>query len=97
MLGENLLGQWTSGTDAEGNLLNDTASAFSDWWRRRPPGRPGDAIGDGQVDINDLTIVLSNFGKTGMTWAKAKFTGSGTVDINDLTIVLSNFGASFPP
>jgi len=25
---------------------------------------PGDANGDGKVDINDLTIVLSNFGMT---------------------------------
>ena len=53
---------------------------------------PGDAIGDGSVDINDLTIVLTNFGKTGMTWSQGEFTGDGTVDINDLTIVLANFG-----
>ena len=52
----------------------------------------GDANGDGRVDINDLTIVLTNFGRTGMTWCQGEFTGSGTVDINDLTIVLMNFG-----
>ena len=46
------------------------------------------------MDINDLTIVLSNFGQTGMTWSQGEFTGDGTVDINDLTIVLSNFGAT---
>ena len=28
---------------------------------------PGDANLDGRVDINDLTIVLTNFGQTGMT------------------------------
>ena len=55
---------------------------------------PGDANGDGKVDINDLTIVLSHFGQTGMTWSQGEFTGDGTVDINDLTIVLSNFGKS---
>jgi probable HAF family extracellular repeat protein len=53
---------------------------------------PGDANGDGQVDVNDLTIVLSHFGQTGQTWADGAFTGDGTVDVNDLTIVLAHFG-----
>ena len=35
---------------------------------------PGDANGDGKVDINDLTIVLANFGKTaGMNWSTGRF------------------------
>ena len=55
---------------------------------------PGDANGDGRVDINDLTIVLTNFGQTGMTWSQGDFIGDGTVDINDLTIVLANYGWS---
>jgi hypothetical protein len=55
---------------------------------------PGDANGDGHVDINDLTIVLANFGKTGMTWSQGDFNGDGVVDINDLTIVLANFGST---
>ena len=53
---------------------------------------PGDANGDGGVDINDLTIVLTNYGQTGMTWTQGEFTGDGRVDINDLTIVLTNYG-----
>ena len=57
------------------------------------PG-PGDANGDGKVDVNDLTIVLANFGQTGMVWSQGEFTGDGTVDVNDLTIVLANFGQS---
>jgi probable HAF family extracellular repeat protein len=52
----------------------------------------GDANGDGRVDINDLTILLANFGQTGATWWQGDFTGDGTVDVNDLTIVLTNFG-----
>jgi hypothetical protein len=52
----------------------------------------GDANGDGKVDVNDLTIVLTNFGQTGTAWSQGEFTGDGTVDINDLTIVLANFG-----
>ena len=54
---------------------------------------PGDANQDGTVDINDLTIVLGNFGKaSGMSWSTGDFIGDGRVDVNDLTIVLSNFG-----
>jgi hypothetical protein len=56
---------------------------------------PGDANYDGKVDINDLTTVLTNFGRTaGMSWSTGDFTGDGSVDVNDLTIVLSNFGRS---
>ena len=55
---------------------------------------PGDANGDGRVDINDLTIVLANYNQTGMGWSQGEFTGSGTVDINDLTIVLANYNTS---
>ena len=54
----------------------------------------GDANLDGRVDVNDLTIVLTNFGKTDMTWSKGDFNYDGKVDINDLTIVLTHFGQS---
>ena len=54
---------------------------------------PGDANFDGKVDINDLTIVLSNYGETvGASWTNGDFNGDGRVDINDLTIVLANYG-----
>ena len=55
---------------------------------------PGDANGDGRVDINDLTTVLAHFGQTGRTWTEGDFNGDGTVDINDLTTVLAHFGDS---
>ncbi len=58
------------------------------------PALPGDANLDGQVDINDLTIVLAHYGQTGMAWTQGEFTGDGTVDINDLTIVLAHYGQS---
>ena len=78
-----------SGTDAAGN----TAQAF------RLQLLPGDANLDGTVDINDLTIVLSHFGGSGMAWDSGDFNGDGNVDVNDLTIVLANFGSrlSAPP
>ena len=56
------------------------------------PLEPGDANGDGRVDVNDLTIVLTNFGRTGEKWSQGDFNGNGTVNVNDLTIVLSNYG-----
>ena len=44
------------------------------------------------MDINDLTIVLTNYGKsTAMSWASGDFNNDGKVDINDLTIVLTNY------
>ena len=55
---------------------------------------PGDANLDGQVDVNDLTIVLAHYGQTGMAWTQGEFTGDGTVDVNDLTIVLAHYGQS---
>jgi T5SS/PEP-CTERM-associated repeat protein len=53
----------------------------------------GDANLDGRVDINDLTIVLTNYGMTGQAWTQGSMDGdpAGTVDINDLTIVLANY------
>ena len=57
-------------------------------------GLLGDANYDGKVDINDLTIVLANFGQTGTTWSQGDFNADGKVDINDLTIVLANYGHS---
>ena len=55
---------------------------------------PGDANLDGKVDIEDLTILLTNFGRSGMTWSQGNFAGDPTVDIEDLTILLSHFGLS---
>ena len=56
---------------------------------------PGDANGDSKVDINDLTIVLSNYNKSGVGWLAGDFNGDYKVDINDLTIVLSNYNHTY--
>jgi hypothetical protein len=60
------------------------------------PLLPGDVILEGKVDINDLTVILNNYGKAGQTWTQGCMDGdpTGTVDINDLTIVLDNYGNS---
>jgi uncharacterized membrane protein len=56
------------------------------------PAISGDANLDGKVDINDLTVVLTSYGQSGMVWSQGDFNGDGKVDINDLTIVLTNYG-----
>ncbi len=60
----------------------------------QPAPLPGDANLDGKVDIEDLTILLTNFGKSGMTWSQGNFDGDPTVDLEDLTILLTHFGQS---
>jgi formylglycine-generating enzyme len=55
---------------------------------------PGDANADGAVNTADLSILLTNFDETGMTWGQGDFDGNAAVDIFDLSILLSNFGRS---
>lgn len=58
-------------------------------------GLPGDANGDGSVDLLDLDILGSNFGLTeGATVAQGDFNSDGAVDLLDLDILGSNFGLS---
>ena len=55
------------------------------------PAIPGDANLDGKVDINDLTVVLSNYGQSDQAWSQGDFNNDAKVDINDLTIVLADY------
>ena len=53
----------------------------------------GDASGDGTTDLNDLSVVLFNFGLTsGATLAQGDVSGDGAIDLTDLQIVLFDFG-----
>ena len=54
------------------------------------PQLPEDVNQDGVVNIIDLTLVTSNFGKTGQN--SADVNGDGVVNIIDLTLVASAFG-----
>jgi hypothetical protein len=54
---------------------------------------PGDANGDGAVDVGDLGILAANYGVTsGATWAQGDFNGDGAVDVGDLGILAANYG-----
>ncbi len=56
---------------------------------------PSDVNGDGEVNISDLVLVGSNFGKSG-TNIKGDVNGDGTVDIIDLVLVGKDFGSLCP-
>jgi hypothetical protein len=51
--------------------------------------KPGDLNGDNQVDLIDLSIMLSNWGTTNAT---CDINHNGSVDIFDLSILLSHYG-----
>jgi|GEM_PF-1832804 len=54
---------------------------------------PGDITGDGQVALDDLGILLSNFGTpSGATPDDGDLNGDGAVDLADLALLLSAFG-----
>ncbi|MEO0530878.1 MAG: hypothetical protein AAF266_09945 [Planctomycetota bacterium] len=58
-------------------------------------GLPGDANGDGSVDLLDLDILGANFGTMGTgTVATGDFNGDTNVDLLDLDILGANFGTS---
>lgn len=58
------------------------------------PQLPGDLDGDCDVDIQDLAVLLSNFGtNSGATPAMGDVDGDGDVDIADLALLLASFGS----
>jgi hypothetical protein len=71
-------------TDAVGNT--STASTLT---VATVTAKPGDLNGDNNVDITDLSIMLSNYNTTNSV---ADCNKDGIVDILDLSILLSNYG-----
>jgi hypothetical protein len=56
------------------------------------PRDPGDVDGSGLVNSLDLTILLSQFGKSVPRNTGGDFNGDGLVTLADLTALLANFG-----
>ncbi len=56
------------------------------------PNKPGDVNGDGSVNVFDLSILLSNYGKAGNS-GQGDLNNDGQVNVLDLSILLSNYGA----
>lgn len=54
-----------------------------------------DANNDGLVDVGDLGILATHYGRGNMSWADGDFTGDGIVDVGDLAVLASNYGNSY--
>lgn len=57
-------------------------------YRGAPPPKQGDINGDGKIDVFDLSILLSQWGKAGT----GDLNSDGVVNITDLSILLSKWG-----
>ena len=60
------------------------------------PARYGDATLDGVVGPADLSKLLTNYGKSGMTWSQGDFTYDGVIGPADLSKLLTNYGKNGP-
>jgi hypothetical protein len=80
-------------TDTAGNTSTSTVATIT---VGNTGGGGGPARGDlnnsGKVDLTDLSILLSNWNKTGVTPDKGDVNSSGKVDLTDLSKLLSNWG-----
>ncbi|MFW6153743.1 MAG: dockerin type I domain-containing protein [Planctomycetota bacterium] len=83
-------------------IEKDKDKAFTDfhknmWLAYRdttyPARKPGDADGDGDVDLDDFVILKTHFGSTQAAWEQGDFTGDGNVDLDDFVVLKSNFGS----
>ncbi|MEM7680781.1 MAG: glycosyl hydrolase 53 family protein [Planctomycetota bacterium] len=58
---------------------------------------PGDANGDGAVDLLDFDVLAQNFGSATSAGASSgDFNGDGAVDLLDFDVLAQNFGATSP-
>ena len=57
---------------------------------------PEDLNGDGVIDLQDLSVLLNNFGSTGASPGDGDIDGDGDVDLTDLSALLNAFGTSCP-
>lgn len=55
---------------------------------------PGDADGDGAVNLIDFNILKSNFGRGDSDWFHGDFDADGTAALSDFNILKANFGAT---
>lgn len=86
-------GQWTARLVAEGvhdaagtTMLQDFEFEFT--------YLPGDADGNGKVDMKDLATLAANFGQSDRNFTQGDFNYDGRVDVKDFGILASRFGTS---
>ena len=83
----NEVGAWTTSLPHTSTFVTG-ASALS---------KPGDVNGDGKVDATDLSILISDFGKSADFNPGSDVNDDGKVDATDLSILISNFGKTSLP
>lgn len=93
---EGTIGQPDAGTVMAGGGFT-LSGGFWPGAAEQPCSLPGDITGDGAVDLNDLAIILSNYGvPSGAVYGDGDADGDGDVDLADLAILLSAYGTSCP-
>jgi hypothetical protein len=55
---------------------------------QKPTDCIGDATGNQIVNVDDLLVVINNWGNPGL----GDLNASGTTDVDDLTLVINNWG-----
>ncbi|NLF31432.1 MAG: hypothetical protein GX591_11180 [Planctomycetes bacterium] len=84
-----------TGTNAPSNFAKALWTAYADTTILAPASQPGDADGDGDVDLDDFAALKNHFGTAaGATTAQGDFDGDGDVDLDDFAILKNNFGAT---
>ncbi len=88
-----------TGTLDGGSSGTLTSGALYDVWQANsaPAYHPGDANGDGMVNLADLQILGDNWQSTTANWSQADFTGDGNVNLADLQILGDNWGYGVSP
>jgi C1A family cysteine protease len=87
---------------ASDNPNNSLVEALIDDFRvealecEAPPDCPEDLNGDGEIDLSDLAILLTNYGITGAAPEDGDLDGDGDVDLTDLSALLAVYGTSCP-
>jgi hypothetical protein len=92
-------GGYTNGIIDEIRIYNHVLSAgeiLAQYNGSIGAGNKADLNNDGIVDVQDLTIVAANFGKTPFD-TRADTNNDGIVDIYDVVYVASRFGTTTPP
>lgn len=56
-----------------------------------------DANHDGKVNVGDLGIMGTNYGRTGMGWEQGDFNQDGIVDVGDLGMLGCRYGMTYSP